>query len=270
MNDYYVYGHCLQEDSVLFYVGKGRGCRSTDVNNRSKAWHRHVHGRQWYTTILFDNLSEQQALDKEHELLNACPNLVNVIRTNKHHKETDFSKFFYYDESSSSCLRWRVWNGQTNVSRRDTGDVAGHIIKSSDGITLAYRVGVLRKEFKVHRIVAMLNGLDCIGMVVDHLDGNPLNNKISNLRVVSQNQNTRNAAMRSDNKTGFSGVTISMLRNGPVYIARVKLNGTCWSKSYSVRKYGLLPSFTRACEWRNQKIKELNEQGAGYTERHGT
>jgi hypothetical protein len=36
------------------------------------------------------------------------------------------------------------------------------------------------------------------------------------------------------------------------------------------KKYGKEEAFRLAVEWRAARIKELNEQGAGYTERHGT
>lgn len=42
--------------------------------------------------------------------------------------------------------------------------------------------------------------------VIDHIDGNGLNNELSNLRDVSRVVNSRNAKMRSDNKTGVNGV----------------------------------------------------------------
>jgi hypothetical protein len=42
---------------------------------------------------------------------------------------------------------------------------------------------------------------------IDHEDRNPLNDRIENLRLASQSQNMANATMRSDNTSGFKGVT---------------------------------------------------------------
>lgn len=41
---------------------------------------------------------------------------------------------------------------------------------------------------------------------IDHVDGNRLNNAISNLRNVNRRENSRNRCVRSDNTTGMHGV----------------------------------------------------------------
>lgn len=45
-----------------------------------------------------------------------------------------------------------------------------------------------------------------VGSVIDHIDGNPANNKKSNLRITSQNKNLLNRALLSNNTTGIAGV----------------------------------------------------------------
>lgn len=69
---------------------------------------------------------------------------------------------------------------------------------------------------RMHRLI-----LDAeVGQFVDHINGDPLDNRRSNLRVCSQPQNMRNR--RSWNSLGFKGV--QKLKNGK-YSARLAING---------------------------------------------
>lgn len=43
-------------------------------------------------------------------------------------------------------------------------------------------------------------------MQIDHIDHNPLNNRIENLRLVSHHENQKNLKLAKNNKTGASGV----------------------------------------------------------------
>lgn len=74
--------------------------------------------------------------------------------------------------------------------------------------------------------------------LVDHINGNPLDNRKENLRVVNQRENMQNVhKMRSDNSTGVRGV--SRARNGK-YIVRLRIpNGP-------YKHYGTFGSLTEA------------------------
>lgn len=54
----------------------------------------------------------------------------------------------------------------------------------------------------MHRV---LLGAD-VGDLVDHIDGNGLNNTRANLRLCNHFQNMRNSKMRKNNTSGFKGV----------------------------------------------------------------
>lgn len=60
------------------------------------------------------------------------------------------------------------------------------------------------------------------GMTVDHIDGDPLNNQRSNLRLCTQAENTRNQKLSRRSKTGFKGV--SYFKRDSRYRAYLKLS----------------------------------------------
>jgi len=47
------------------------------------------------------------------------------------------------------------------------------------------------------------------GSVVDHIDGNTLNNQKANLRICVHKENIRNGKLRTTNKSGYKGVSFS-------------------------------------------------------------
>jgi hypothetical protein len=57
----------------------------------------------------------------------------------------------------------------------------------------------------MHRVVLGLSHGD--GVVVDHIDGNKLNNHRANLRICSVKENSRNRGKQRNNKSGFKGVS---------------------------------------------------------------
>lgn len=102
-----------------------------------------------------------------------------------------FNKYFYYDETSPTCLRWKVSNGQTNYSQKKSGDVAGFIsIPDVDKNYQRYKVGVGNKEYLVHRIIMILHGFSLDGLTVNHINCNPMDNRIKNLEVCTTRENS--------------------------------------------------------------------------------
>lgn len=58
---------------------------------------------------------------------------------------------------------------------------------------------------------------------VDHINGNRLDNRRSNLRICTQAENMRNQTKRSDNKSGVTGVHYCNTRKR--WISQIKANG---------------------------------------------
>lgn len=179
----------------------------------------------------------------------------------------NWNEYFQVDESSKSGLRWKI-DRRAGVK---AGDMAGYI--QSDSRTSYYRVSLLGKGYRVHRILyEMVTGMQILpGMQVDHIDGNGLNNVLSNLRLVDVAVNNRNKRAYKIDKLGGnlpSGVRYCRSRNA--YVAAVsKLTGKQEVKYFSAAKHGDQEARRLAINYRAEALQKLNKFGAGYTDRHG-
>ncbi|MFC3189809.1 HNH endonuclease signature motif containing protein [Pseudocitrobacter faecalis] len=181
--------------------------------------------------------------------------------------EISLHDLFVYDETSPSCLKWKI---TANNATAKSGSPAGKI--KTYGTNQYWSVSYKNKQYKVHRIVWQLVRGDSLSPkdVIDHIDGNGLNNSILNLRVVDKALNNRNSRRRgSPNATGLP--TGLCIHSGGLSIrARVNgIDGKRISKSFSIQKNGKENAIHQAVRWRDESIKSLNKLGAGYTERHG-
>ena len=269
---FYVYGHYL-EDGTLFYIGKGSGKRLNSTS-RSNTWKEYTAGKEWYARIIEDNLTLSRSLELEKSLILSNKTINVRINTETKKIPISFSSLFSYSEISPTGL---IWNedrvGNNGRAYYKTGDVAGRECQTSDGKGKRYVLVIGGEQFFVHRIVYSLFYPISTERVIDHIDGNSLNNNISNLREVPQWINSKNTVRTCKSNTGVSGVTRTRRKklNYNCYIASwYDINSNLKSKEFSANKHGEDEAFRLACEWRKEQIRLLNEQGAGYTERHGT
>jgi len=72
-----------------------------------------------------------------------------------------------------------------------------------------YRVVIKRKAYLVHRLCFLYVNGEFPDGIVDHIDGNGLNNSFDNLRIVNVMTNLRNAKRYTNNTSGTTGVTWS-------------------------------------------------------------
>lgn len=186
----------------------------------------------------------------------------------------DWGKYFYYDQTSPSGLRWSVdrYHGKDlAVKFISVGDPAGGLDK--DGY---YVVSLNRKVYKSHRLIYnMLVGEIPKNFVIDHIDGVHCNNCITNLRVVSHSLNMRNTKQMCNNTSGVTGVCLlqNKNRNGSISLywsaSCRDVSGKAIQKRFSVGRHGNEEAFRMACEYRVDMIAHLNSQGAEYSDRHG-
>jgi len=142
------------------------------------------------------------------------------------------------------------------------------------------RVEIKRQTYGLSRIVyQMIHGNLTPDFEIDHIDRNILNNNPDNLRKVLQEINKRNKPSQKNNTTDFTGVCLNKKFHPKpyahnyteYYVARWYDNiGVLHGKNFNISKLGKEQAFKLACEYRLDMIKILNEEGAGYTENHGT
>lgn len=274
-NKYCVYVHKLL-DGTIFYVGSGsQRTRPYDKASRNEAWTNVTSEQEYVVEIVATNLDKRTSLEKEIEIYNDLVKIGNIVNINKPSlpKIYDLSylrSILEYSEDSPTKLLWRITrkaNGRINA-----GQPAG-MLKDSKHTS---KITIDGKSHILHKIIWVIcNGnIENDSLVLDHIDGNQFNNSILNLRLVSQLGNMRNKGRMKNNKTGVCGVSLVFKRCGKIpaaYRAQFSdANSKLIQKHFSTVAYGEQEALRLATEWRKAHIAELNEQGAGYTDRHGT
>lgn len=260
-NNYYVYLHRRKDTNEVFYIGRGRMKRAFSPASRSVEWKNTVKNAAGFLVeFLKQNLSMQESIDVEDSYLSAPEaewKLVNIHNSGKvlPLDPEYFKKFLEYDESSPSCLRWKV-----NVSKKmRIGSPAGS--QKTTGYWYLRLEGV---KYHIHRIVyVMYHGSISPDSVINHINNINSDNKICNLEEVSQAINTRRNVRNKDPMN--TGVNFYVQQGTPYWRARyTDLTGKQWSKSFNCISHGHENAMQLAIEYRNKMLLELNRQGAGY------
>ena len=96
---------------------------------------------------------------------------------------------------------------------------------------LTYAIATIDgKQVLAHRLIAELEGWNLSDKVLDHINGNGLDNRIENLQVVTQSQNMMKQRKPAGCSSGYKGV----MRFRDKWRSRITVNGK--TKSLGVYK----------------------------------
>lgn len=137
----------------------------------------------------------------------------------------------------------------------ETGLFSRKTKKNSNGSIDAYGYLILkfkRKQYKAHRMAWLYVYGESPDGVIDHINRDKLDNRISNLRCVDQAENSRNATYGENKETGFVGVYLDKTRG--------------LKKKYAIKVKGRTHRFynaREAYEFRKRKLSALG-YGSGH------
>lgn len=105
----------------------------------------------------------------------------------------------YHKKKTSNERDSKRWNSRFSGKEAGCKDKNGYII-------LCLIINGKQKNFKAHRIIYLMH-YGFIPEFIDHIDQNPSNNEISNLRSSNNPQNQRNRKIGKNNTSGCIGVS---------------------------------------------------------------
>ena len=137
----------------------------------------------------------------------------------------EISEFLHYDEGTgvftwktrdriyfTSANQWKNWNG------RYPGSVAGTIGKKG------YRtIAILDRLYRAHRLAWAYMTEEWPLNQIDHINGDRDDNRLVNLRPVTNEINGRNLSLQARSKSGRIGVTPYNYHGKNLWVARIRI-----------------------------------------------
>jgi len=188
---------------------------------------------------------------------------VSLKRTRKLPEQEYLKQRFHYCEDSGK-LYWKIipedkipfnksLKGVRIFNANYSGKEAGTIQIGRHSPTYR-RLNLDATHYLSHRLIfKLVYGVDA--EVVDHIDGDSLNNNLSNLRNVTQAVNSRNNKISCNNMTGYTGVY--WIKRDCIWRVSITKDG----RQYNLGSY---KNIDEAIMARKEKEREF-----GFHENHG-
>ncbi len=126
----------------------------------------------------------------------------------------DIGEYLKYDPDTGDVVWIKKPSLRANIR---IGDKATNMDAKS-----YYVVGFKNSVYKLHRVIWFLQTGKQPIETIDHKDGNHTNNKWSNLREATKQENNRNRNKQRNNTSGFKGV--SWLKSNNSWVAQATLD----------------------------------------------
>ena len=157
-------------------------------------------------------------------------------------------KYLTYDKKTGIFIR-RIQRG-----RFKPGEKAGNIHHRNNRLPCV-RICIEGNNYYAHRLAWLYVYGEWPKNQIDHIDHEPMNNAIDNLRDVTVQENQRNIRLPKRNTSGYIGVSWSKMANK--WKAAIQVDG-------KVKHLGLYSDIQEAVKVRKQAQKDY-----GYHENHG-
>lgn len=126
--------------------------------------------------------------------------------------QSELKKALHYDPDTGHF----TWIDHRNVDKISTR--AG--LANRDGYL---QINVNRTMYGAHRLAWLYEYGEFPNSGIDHINGDPADNRIANLRIANQAENMQNIAMYKSNKSGYMGVHFH--KRNKKYQATIKAYG---------------------------------------------
>jgi len=157
-----------------------------------------------------------------------------------------------YDAEDHDKVSAHTWSAKKDYTKNKDKFYAYTTVPHPDGGWYCPPDGRRRRRRTILHIHRLITGAPK-GMDIDHINGNPLDNRKSNLRICTHTENMRNRGANKNNTSGYKGV--GWHKKGKKWGATIKHN-------YKSVYIGLYEDKEEAARAYDKKAKELHGEFA--------